>query len=153
MTCTPTSSPTRRAAAAPASVAALTDATSPRTMAVTSPASTFCQPTNTTFAALTMASAASIMPTRPRVSMRPSASPGSSFAMCPVTLLQEPRTTNHEPRTTNNGALQSLDSPACRDVDPIERVVVADEPYFVHQVRDNARVIRHDAYEIAGLQR
>ncbi len=32
MTCTPTSSPTRRAAAAPASVAALTDATSPRTI-------------------------------------------------------------------------------------------------------------------------
>src|SRR5262245_56104163 len=37
MTCTLTSSPTRRAAAAPASVAALTAATSPRTIAVTNP--------------------------------------------------------------------------------------------------------------------
>ena len=35
ITCTDTSSPTRRAAAAPASVAAFTAATSPRTMAVT----------------------------------------------------------------------------------------------------------------------
>ena len=35
ITCTETSSPTRRAAAAPASVAALTAATSPSTMAVT----------------------------------------------------------------------------------------------------------------------
>src|SRR3982750_3482984 len=35
MTCTETSSPTRRAAAAPASVAAFTAATSPRTIAVT----------------------------------------------------------------------------------------------------------------------
>ena len=35
MTCTDTSSPTRRAAAAPASVAAFTAATSPRTIAVT----------------------------------------------------------------------------------------------------------------------
>src|SRR6185503_14229979 len=38
ITCTLTSSPTRRAAAAPASVAALTAATSPRTIAVTNPA-------------------------------------------------------------------------------------------------------------------
>ncbi len=78
MTCTPTSSPTRRAAAAPASVAAFTEPTSPRTIAVTRPASTFCHPTNTTFAALHMASAASIIPTRPRVSTMPSASPISS---------------------------------------------------------------------------
>ncbi len=63
ITCTPTSSPTRRAAAAPASVAAFTEPTSPRTMAVTSPASTFCQPTNTTLAVFSMASAASTMPT------------------------------------------------------------------------------------------
>src|SRR5687768_3193848 len=79
ITCTPTSSPTRRAAAAPASVAAFTEPTSPRTIAVTRPASTFCQPTNTTFAALTIASAASIMPTRPRVSTMPIASPLISF--------------------------------------------------------------------------
>src|SRR6185295_486076 len=41
MTCTETSSPTRRAAAAPASVAAFTAATSPRTIAVTYPAPIF----------------------------------------------------------------------------------------------------------------
>src|SRR5215210_9331707 len=41
ITCTLTSSPTRRAAAAPASVAAFTAATSPRTMAVTNPAPIF----------------------------------------------------------------------------------------------------------------
>src|SRR5262245_6772390 len=81
MTCTPTSSPTRRAAAAPASVAAFTDATSPRTIAVTRPASTFCQPTNTTLAVLTMASVASTIPTKPRVSTSPSASPGLSLGL------------------------------------------------------------------------
>ena len=77
MTCTPTSSPTRRAAAAPASVAAFTEPTSPRTIAVTMPASTFCQPTNTTLAVFSIASAASTMPMNPRVSTRPSASPTS----------------------------------------------------------------------------
>src|SRR3989440_12459197 len=41
ITCTLTNSPTRRAAAAPASVAALTAATSPRTIAVTKPAPIF----------------------------------------------------------------------------------------------------------------
>src|SRR5687768_5391948 len=84
MTCTPTSSPTRRAAAAPASVAAFTEPTSPRMMAVTRPASTFCQLTRTTSAVLSMASAASTIPTRPRVSIMPSASPTSalSFAKC-----------------------------------------------------------------------
>src|SRR5512142_1354557 len=75
MTCTETSSPTRRAAAAPASVAALTAATSPRTIAVTYPAPIFSQPTSVTLAAFTMASAASIMATRPLVSTIPNASP------------------------------------------------------------------------------
>src|SRR5579864_6785033 len=75
MTWTDTSSPTRRAAAAPASVAALTAATSPRTIAVTYPAPIFSQPTSVTFAALTMASAASIIATRPLVSIIPNASP------------------------------------------------------------------------------
>src|SRR5262249_741017 len=55
ITWTDTSSPTRRAAAAPASVAAFTAATSPRTMAVTYPAPIFSQPTSVTFAALTIA--------------------------------------------------------------------------------------------------
>src|SRR5262245_1296884 len=49
-------------------------------MAVTSPASTFCQPTKTTFAVFTIASAASIIPTSPRVSTIPSASPSSRFS-------------------------------------------------------------------------
>src|SRR4029453_3293086 len=75
ITCTDTSSPTRRAAAAPASVAAFTAATSPRTMAVTYPAPIFSQPTSVTLAALTMASHASIMATSPFVSTIPSASP------------------------------------------------------------------------------
>src|SRR5437773_7260950 len=69
------SSPTRRAAAAPASVAALTAATSPRTIAVTYPEPIFSQPTRLTFAAFTIASAASIIATRPRVSIIPRASP------------------------------------------------------------------------------
>src|ERR1700730_13001650 len=75
MTCTATNSPTRRAAAAPASVAAFTAATSPRTMAVTYPEPIFSQPTSVTLAALTIASEASIIATRPRVSIMPSASP------------------------------------------------------------------------------
>src|SRR5207237_8708849 len=75
MTCTETSSPTRRAAAAPASVAAFTAATSPRTIAVTYPSPIFSQPTSVTLAALTIASAASIIATSPLVSTIPSASP------------------------------------------------------------------------------
>src|SRR5439155_26110502 len=94
MTWTPTSSPTRRAAAAPASVAAFTEPTSPRTMAVTRPASTFCQPTNTTFAVLTIASAASTIPTNPRVSTMPSASPISRLSFSAIrTVLYHDQTT------------------------------------------------------------
>src|SRR3954447_3679851 len=74
MTCTDTSSPTRRAAAAPASVAALNAPTSPRTITVTNPAPMYSLPTRTTFAALTIASAASTEPINPRVSTIPSAS-------------------------------------------------------------------------------
>src|SRR2546423_738833 len=74
ITCTLTSSPTRRAAAAPASVAALTAATSPRTIAVTKPAPIFSYPISVTLAALTIASAASIIATKPLVSTIPSAS-------------------------------------------------------------------------------
>src|SRR5262249_30149864 len=77
ITCTETSSPTRRAAAAPASVAAFTPATSPRTIAVTYPAPIFSHPTSVTLAALTIASAASIIATSPLVSTIPSASPMS----------------------------------------------------------------------------
>src|SRR5579863_3280340 len=75
MTWTAMSSPTRRAAAAPASVAARTAATSPRTIAVTYPDPIFSHPTRLTLAALTMASQASIMATNPRVSIIPNASP------------------------------------------------------------------------------
>src|SRR5688500_9558494 len=74
MTWTDMSSPTRRAAAAPASVAALTAPTSPRTSTVTYPAPMYSLPTRTTFAAFTIASAASTEPMRPRVSTIPSAS-------------------------------------------------------------------------------
>jgi len=65
----------------PASVAALTDATSPRTIAVTSRID-FLPSTNTTFAALTIASAASIHADQSPRFHEPSASPGSSCAMC-----------------------------------------------------------------------
>src|SRR4030095_14742862 len=75
ITCTAISSPTPRGAAAPASVAALTAATSPRTSAVTYPEPIFSQPTSETLAAFTMASDASIMATKPRVSIIPNASP------------------------------------------------------------------------------
>src|SRR5690349_9235320 len=131
MTCTPTSSPTRRAAAAPASVAALTDATSPRTIAVTRPASTFCQPTNTTLAALTIASAASIMPTRPRVSTRPSASPGRSFAI---------------------GTLILCDPSSCRHRQPFDDAIAVDDPDRVDEIRDDARMVGNDAHQRSGRQ-
>src|SRR2546428_7569990 len=74
MTCTDTSSPTRRAAAAPASVAALTAPTSPRTITVTYPAPMYSLPTSVTFAAFTIASAASTDPIKPLVSIIPNAS-------------------------------------------------------------------------------
>src|SRR5581483_293464 len=77
MTCTETTSPTLPAATAPASVAALTAPTSPRTMTVTSPPPICSLPTSRTLAALIMASAASIAPTSPRVSIRPRAPPGA----------------------------------------------------------------------------
>src|SRR5687767_11039422 len=131
ITWTPISSPTRRAAAAPASVAALTEATSPRTIAVTRPASTFCQPTKTTFAALTIASAASIMPTRPRVSTRPSASPGRSLATV-VILLRDPATRG--------------------DLHAIGHVGAVNDPDLVDEIRDRAGMVGNDADEIARLQ-
>src|ERR1017187_1034935 len=73
MTTTLDSSPTRRAAAAPASVAAFTAATSPSTKAVTRPLPTFSQPANETFAAFNMASDASKSATSPFVSIMPNA--------------------------------------------------------------------------------
>src|SRR6266436_6519582 len=79
ITCTAISSPTRRAAAAPASVAARTAATSPRTRAVTYPEPIFSQPTSETLAAFTMASDASIIATKPRVSIIPNDSPIKSL--------------------------------------------------------------------------
>src|SRR5574337_1112708 len=59
ITWTETSSPTRCAAAAPASVAALTAPTSPRTITVTYPAPIYSLAMRTTLAVLTIASAAS----------------------------------------------------------------------------------------------
>src|SRR6266704_2366366 len=66
-------SPTLRPAAAPASTALFTAPTSPRTIAVTRPASIFSQPTSMTLADFTAASAASIIATSPRHSIIPSA--------------------------------------------------------------------------------
>src|ERR1043166_6157908 len=77
ITCVATTSPTRRPAAAPASTALRTAATSPRTIAVTSPASIFSQPTRRTFAAF-------IIATSPRHSIIPSAS-GISFSCVRLT--------------------------------------------------------------------
>src|SRR5438105_1391726 len=74
ITCTDTSSPTRSAARCPASVAAFTAATSPRTIAVTNPPPIFSYPTSSTLAAFTIASAASTIPTKPLVSIIPNAS-------------------------------------------------------------------------------
>src|SRR5262249_2544166 len=81
ITWTLTSSPTRRAAAAPASVAAFTAATSPRTMAVTNPAPIFSYPTRVTLSALTIASAASTMALFPLFSIIRSA---SIYAFAPL---------------------------------------------------------------------
>src|SRR6185436_9468062 len=81
MTCTLINSPTLRAAAAPASVAALTAPTSPRTKIVTYPAPIYSFPRSVTFAALTIASAASTAPTKPLVSTIPSASRGISCVL------------------------------------------------------------------------
>src|SRR5262245_40006385 len=129
MTWTPTSSPTRRAAAAPASVAALTDPTSPRTMAVTKPASTFCQPTKTTFAVLTIASAASIMPIKPRVSTSPSASPISALG---VSAIPSPA-----------GSLR--DFPSSCDRYRVHDAFDLDELHDIDQVRHDARMVRQHA--------
>src|SRR5580692_4649771 len=71
ITCTLTTSPTLRAAAAPASTAAFTLATSPETNAVHNALPTFFQPTNSTFAALSMASVAHTSATSPLVSIIP----------------------------------------------------------------------------------
>src|SRR5947207_3996257 len=132
MTWTPTSSPTRRAAAAPASVAAFTEPTSPRTIAVTRPASTFCQPTKTTFAVLTMASAASIMPINPRVSTIPSASPTSRFSL---------------------SGIGSGDSTPGGDGKLVNYDVAFDEQDLVNHVGDNAGMVRQETNAIAGLER
>ena len=79
MTCTLTTSPMRPPAAAPASVAALTAATSPVTNTSTSPLPTLSQPRNWTLAAFNIASVASTRTTKPLVSIIPNAS--ITFAM------------------------------------------------------------------------
>src|SRR5262245_58074616 len=134
MTCTPTSSPTLRAAAAPASVAAFTEATSPRMSAVTRPASTFCQPTNVTFAVLTMASIASTIPTQPRVSTMPRASPdGADFAVIRRETLPDSASGGDGQRFKGSG--------------------VVGQPKAVRQIGDRACVIREYANAVAGPKR
>src|SRR5436190_23829531 len=136
MTWTPMSSPTRRAAAAPASVAAFTDPTSPRTIAVTRPASTFCQPTNTTLAVLHMASAASIMPIRPRVSTRPRASPISRLSFSGIS---SDRSGAVETRREHILQILSRDLPARHDRQAVYDPIVLHQPHDVDQIRDDAR--------------
>src|SRR5687768_1715731 len=75
----------RPAALAPASVAALTAATSPVTKAETRPLPTLSQPRNCTFAAFIIASVASTRAMKPLVSIMPSA----SIAFAIVENLQE----------------------------------------------------------------
>src|SRR5689334_7828657 len=84
MTCALTSSPTRLAASAPASTAARTLPTSPRTTVVTNPPPTCTRPPRLTLAALSMASVPSIIPTRPLVSIRPRASPLNPLPLPPT---------------------------------------------------------------------
>src|SRR5215813_4458689 len=102
MTWVATTSPTRFPAAAPASTALRTAATSPRTMAVTRPASIFSQPTRRTFAAFTIASAASIIATRPMHSTIPSAS---------IKLFPDDRHENGEHSGDNNDQNADQQSP------------------------------------------
>ena len=71
MTCTDTTSPTLRAASAPASVAAFTAPTSPCTSTDTRPAPTCSRPMIVTLAAFTIASPAANAATKPRVSTNP----------------------------------------------------------------------------------
>src|SRR6187455_3451732 len=68
--------PTRPAASAPASTAAFTAATSPRTNAVTMPLPALSHPIISTLAAFSIASLPSIRATRPLHSSRPRASLG-----------------------------------------------------------------------------
>src|SRR5207247_1893458 len=74
MTWTLITVPTRPAASAPASTAAFTAATSPRTNAVTMPLPALSQPIISTLAAFSIASVPSIRDTSPLHSSRPSAS-------------------------------------------------------------------------------
>src|SRR5689334_11635707 len=75
ITCEATSSPTRPAASAPASTAAFTLPTSPRTMVVTNAPPIWIVFTTSTLAALVIASVASTSATQPLVSIIPSACP------------------------------------------------------------------------------
>src|SRR5215212_8906696 len=77
ITCDAISSPTRPAASAPASTAAFTDPTSPRTIVVTNAPPIWIVLTTSTLAALHIASVASTRPTQPLVSIRPSALPNA----------------------------------------------------------------------------
>src|SRR5689334_25189541 len=73
------SSPTRPAASVPASTAARTLPTSPRTIVVTYAPPIWIVLTTSTLAALHIASVASTRPTQPLVSTRPSAEPYEPF--------------------------------------------------------------------------
>src|SRR5213080_1220590 len=76
-------SPTRPAASLPASTAAFTLPTSPRTIVVTNAPPIWIVFTSSTLAALHIASVASTSPTQPLVSISPKALPQEPFLLLP----------------------------------------------------------------------
>src|SRR6476661_2638490 len=105
MTCTPTSSPTRRAAAAP------------------------------------------IMPTRPRVSTRPRASPMSRFSLSAIDAGDYTSNGARDPREP-----ASRDFAARRDRQALDDDVAFNEPHDVDEVRDDAGMIGDNPHAVAGLE-
>src|SRR5215207_2935737 len=87
MTWAAISSPTRPAASAPASTAALTLPTSPRTIVVTKAPPIWMVFTTSTLAALHIASVASTRPTQPLVSIKPRACPKLPFPVSAIGML------------------------------------------------------------------
>src|SRR5687768_16820597 len=113
MTWAAISSPTRPAASAPASTAALTLPTSPRTIVVTKAPPIWIVFTTSTLAALHIASVASTRPTQPLVSIRPSAFPNEPFPFpsgIVLSLVRGPSSVVrcNRQRTTDNGQTRLL---------------------------------------------
>ena len=179
MTWTPTSSPTRRAAAAPASVAAFTEPTSPRTIAVTRPGVDLLPADEHDVGGLApsrrrLRSCRSGRASRPCRARRRSRvclfqpcgsdiplSTSSSFVTksrrsrsarirCTESFVASCVVLRDEER--RRGTLLR-DSPARRDRQRLDHLVAFDEPHAVDQIRDDAGMVRHDADAIARLER